>query len=125
MKPSKKTILIADDDDDLRMLVQVTLDHASYEIATVGDGLQTLDVVLSSPPDLLIIDWMMPGLTGDEVVRRLRGHPRTAQIPIIMLTAKDGQEFLEHMMPLQLSGYLVKPFSPLALIRIVREVLSS
>ena len=125
MKPSKKTILIADDDEDLRLLVQVTLKDSSYKIVPVGDGLQALDLAFSTSPDLLILDWMMPGLTGYEVVRRLRTHPRTARIPIVMLTAKDGDEWLAQMRPLGLSGYLVKPFSPLALIRVVREALSS
>ena len=125
MKPSKKTILIADDDEDLRLLIQVTLKDSSYTIVTVGDGHQALDLAVSTSPDLLILDWMMPGLTGYEVVRRLRTHPRTARIPIVMLTAKDGDEWLAQMRPLGLSGYLVKPFSPLALIRVVREALSS
>lgn len=119
-----KTILIADDEEDLRLLVQVTLEHPSYRILTAVDGCAAMDAVCSHVPDLLILDWMMPGLNGCEVVRNIRLRSDTARIPIVMLTAKDGLDAREQMASLNLAGYLVKPFSPLELIQKVREVLA-
>jgi two-component system, OmpR family, phosphate regulon response regulator PhoB len=118
-----KTILIADDEEDLRLLVQITLENPSYRILTAVDGCRTVDAIQAHIPDLLILDWMMPGLNGCEVVKRLRQNPDTAGIPIVMLTAKDGLESREQMASLDLAGYLIKPFSPLELIQKVREVL--
>jgi DNA-binding response OmpR family regulator len=124
MTPSAKTILIADDEEDLRLLVQVTLENPSYQILTAEDGCGAVDVVHAHSPDLLILDWMMPGLNGCEVVRKLRQNPDTAGIPILMLTANDGLQSSEQMASLHLAGYLVKPFSPLELIQRVREILA-
>lgn len=121
--PSQKTILIADDEEDLRLLIQVTLENPSYHILTAVDGCVAVEVIHARIPDLLILDWMMPGLNGGEVVTLLRQNPDTARIPIVMLTAMDGIESREQMASLDLAGYLVKPFSPLELIRKVREVL--
>ena len=125
MSSSVKTILIADDDEDLRLLVQVTLENPTYRILTAEDGCQALDAVKQHRPDLLIIDWMMPGLNGCEAVTQLRQNPHTATIPVVMLTAKDGLEAQEQMDSLSLAGYLTKPFSPLTLIKIVRELLET
>jgi two-component system phosphate regulon response regulator PhoB len=119
-----KTILIADDEEDLRLLVQVTLENPSYQILTAVDGCRAVDAISTQIPDLLILDWMMPGLNGCEVVKRLRQNPETAKIPIVMLTAKDGIESREQMASLDLAGYLVKPFSPLELIQKVQEILA-
>ena len=123
MSSSVKTILIADDDEDLRLLVQVTLENPTYRILTAVDGSQALDVVNHCSPDLLIIDWMMPGLNGCEVVTQLRQNPRTEKMPIVMLTARDGLDAQDQMASLALAGYLIKPFSPLELIKKAREVL--
>lgn len=119
-----KTILIADDEEDLRLLVQVTLENPSYRILTAIDGCAAVDAVCTHIPELLILDWMMPGLNGCEVVRKLRLHSDTARIPIVMLTAKDGLDARKQIASFDLAGYLVKPFSPLELIQKVREVLA-
>jgi DNA-binding response OmpR family regulator len=68
---------------------------------------------------------MMPSLSGCEVITQLRQNPETATIPVVMLTAKDGLEAHEKLVSLALAGYLVKPFSPLELIKKVREVLDT
>ena len=125
MSHSVKTIVIADDDEDLRLLVEVTLENPAYNIFTVVDGAQALDAVNQHHPDLLIIDWMMPGLNGFDVVTQLRQNPHKAALPIVMLTARDAQEAQEQTASLALAGFLVKPFSPLALIQKVREVLAT
>ena len=125
MNAAVKTILIADDDEDLRLLVQVTLENPTYRILTAADGSTALDAVQQCRPDLVILDWMMPGLNGCEVITQLRQNPETVTIPVVMLTAKDGLEAQEQLASLALAGYLVKPFSPLELIKKVREVLDT
>lgn len=119
-----KTILIADDEEDLRLLVQVTLENPAYEIITAVDGPSALRAVQIYHPDLLILDWMMPGMTGCQVVDLLKKNLDTAAIPVLMLTAKDGEDSKGHMTRMGLAGFLVKPFSPLELIQKVREVLA-
>ncbi len=125
MSFSVKTIVIADDDEDLRLLVEVTLENPAYNILTAVDGAQALEAVMQHQPDLLIIDWMMPGLNGCEVVTQLRQSTHMATLPVVMLTARDGQEAEAQTASLALAGYLVKPFSPLELIQKVREVLAT
>ena len=125
MSSSVKTILIADDDEDLRLLVEVTLENPTYRILTAVDGCQALEAVNQHRPDLLIIDWMMPGLNGCEAVAQMRENPETSTIPVVMLTARDGLETQEETASLALAGYLAKPFSPLELIKKVREVLET
>jgi two-component system phosphate regulon response regulator PhoB len=125
MSSSVKTILIADDDEDLRLLVQVTLENPTYRILTAVNGRKAVEAVNQHRPDLLIIDWMMPGLNGCEAVAHLRENPETASIPVVMLTAKDSLDAKEEAASLALAGYLAKPFSPLELIKKVREVLET
>ena len=117
------SILVADDEEDLRLLVQVTLENPSYQILSAIDGHTAVKAVQQYHPDLLILDWNMPGLNGCEVLAILRQNKETATIPVIMLTANDGVEAREQMNTLGLAGYLVKPFSPLALIQKVKEIL--
>ena len=125
MISSVKTIVIADDDEDLRLLVQVTLENHTYRILTAVNGRKAVEAVNQHRPDLLIIDWMMPGLNGCEAVAHLRENPETASIPVVMLTAKDSLDAKEAAASLALAGYLAKPFSPLELIKKVREVLGT
>lgn len=123
MRGQGKSILIADDEEDLRLLVRVTLEHPAYEILTAVDGPSALRTAQTHLPDLVILDWMMPGLNGCQVLELLRKDPGTAMIPVMMLTAKDGILSKDQLGDLKLAAFLVKPFSPLELIRTVREVL--
>ena len=118
-----KTILLADDETYLRLLVYTTLDDPAYRILEATDGHQALAMARAEHPDLLVLDWMMPGLSGLAVAQALRRDPATAHIPIIMLTAK-GQttdQALGHSVGLQ--AYLLKPFSPLDLLETVQTIL--
>jgi two-component system phosphate regulon response regulator PhoB len=118
-----RTILLADDEANLRTLVRTTLEDAEFNILEASDGPTTLDMVHGQVPDLLLLDWMMPKLSGLEVARALRRHPATAELPIIMLTAKGQQHDRDQAESLGLYDYLVKPFSPLDLLRAVEGAL--
>lgn len=110
-----KTILLADDDANLRELARLTMTDPEYRILEAADGKEALELARSKRPDLLVLDWMMPGLSGLEVAQNLRQDPATAHIPVIMLTAKAQEKAREQGRTVGVHSYLVKPFSPLDL----------
>ena len=118
-----KTILLADDEANLRMLVRTTLEDPQFRILEAADGVEALALARAEHPDLLVLDWMMPGMSGIEVARTLRQNPATTSLPIIMLTAKGQETDKEQGRALDTYAYLVKPFSPLELLEKVQEVL--
>jgi two-component system, OmpR family, phosphate regulon response regulator PhoB len=118
-----KTILLADDEANLRILVRTTLDDADYCILEAADGATALELARQRHPDLLVLDWMMPGINGIEVVKTLRQDPATADIPIIMLTARGQETDKAQGHSIGACAYLVKPFSPLELLQKVQEAL--
>ena len=118
-----KTILLADDEANLRNLVHTTLEDPAYRILEAIDGSQALAMARQERPDLLILDWMMPGMPGIEVARTLHADPATAHLPIIMLTARGQQVDKNNGLAAGAFAYLVKPFSPLELLDKVQEAL--
>ncbi|MEZ5353065.1 MAG: response regulator [Bryobacteraceae bacterium] len=118
-----KKILVADDEENLRTLVQSTLEDPSYQVTEVCDGERALAAAAAEPPDLIVLDWMMPGLTGVEVTRRLRADPALYGVPVILLTAKGQLEDRREGIEAGANAYLVKPFSPLELLDTVEELL--
>jgi signal transduction histidine kinase len=117
-----KTILLADDEENLRTLVRTTLDQPGYRILETEDGTAALALARRERPDVVVLDWMMPGMTGLEVLTELRRDRATAAIPIILLTAKGQREDVAQAMANGASAYLVKPFSPLDLLAKVEEL---
>lgn len=118
-----KRILLADDEANLRLLVRATLETDGWQIEEASDGVTALEMATKAPPDLIVLDWMMPGLSGIEVVRALRQRPATARVPIVMLTAK-GQEVDRGVgTAAGVNAYLVKPFSPLEFLERVTALL--
>lgn len=115
------TILIADDEPALRSLVRATLDTGRLRILEAEDGDMTLEVARVELPDLLLLDWSMPGRTGLEVARELRADPATAGIPIVMLTARTQPFDQETASEIGIERYMTKPFSPRALLDLIRE----
>ena len=120
-----RTILLADDETNLRTLVRTTLEDPELRILESASGPTTLEMVRRERPDLLLLDWMMPGMTGIEVMKALRLDPETAGLAVIMLTAKGQEKDRLEALALGAVAYLVKPFSPLQLLGKVREVLDS
>jgi CheY-like chemotaxis protein len=118
-----KTILLVDDEEILRTLVHTTLEDPAYHILEAEDGASALEIARREIPALILLDWMMPKMSGIEVARQLRQDPTTAHIPIIMLTAKDQAKDREAGLALGIAAYLVKPFSPLELLETIETVL--
>lgn len=119
-----KTILLADDEANLRILVRTILDDPGYRIMEATDGRTALALVQQHHPDLVLLDWMMPEISGIEVARTLRQDPSTSHIPIIMLTARGQEVDKAQGAALGTYAFLVKPFSPVALLQTVQEALS-
>jgi DNA-binding response OmpR family regulator len=116
-------ILIVEDDTDIAALLQHFLEKAGFASETIADGGRALTLARETPPDLVILDLMLPGLNGLEVCKALRADNRTAALPIIMLTAR-GEE-AERILGLDSGAddYIVKPFSPNEVMARVRALL--
>ena len=118
------TVLVADDDSDIRDLVAFKLGQAGYTVLSVGDGLAALEAARTHQPDLVVLDLMMPGLSGLDVCAQLRRSPQTASLPVIMLTAKAQEQDVTAGFATGADDYVVKPFSPRELVSRVQAVLA-
>ena len=117
-------VLVADDDRDIRDLIAFKLGQAGYEVDTAEDGAQALSRIRSAPPALVVLDVMMPGLSGMDVARQLRADVETASLPIIMLTAKAQEADVESGFAVGVDDYVIKPFSPRELLSRVKALLA-
>jgi DNA-binding response OmpR family regulator len=106
------TVLLAEDDADIRFLVVFKLTQAGYQVRMFGDGLSALADARENPPDLAILDVMMPGMSGLEMCRELRKDPATANISVIILTALAQDADIAAGFAAGAADYIVKPFSP-------------
>jgi two-component system, OmpR family, alkaline phosphatase synthesis response regulator PhoP len=120
---AKGTILVIDDEKDLVELVSYNLQKEGFVVKQALDGESGLASAISNPPDLLLVDLMLPGIDGLEVCRQLRADSRTATIPIIMLTAKSGESDRVVGLELGADDYVTKPFSPRELAARIKAVL--
>jgi DNA-binding response OmpR family regulator len=117
-------IVIADDDADIRELVVFKLRHGGHEVIPVADGAAAVEACSSQRPDLVILDVMMPGMSGLEAARALRKDTDLAGLPIIMLTARAQESDIEQGFEAGADDYVVKPFSPRELASRVEAVLA-
>jgi two-component system phosphate regulon response regulator PhoB len=104
-------ILIVEDEEDLTLLLRYNLEAAGYEVETVARGDEADLRFKERTPDLVILDWMLPGLSGIEICRRLRARPDTKALPIIMLTARGEESERVRGLSTGADDYIVKPFS--------------
>ena len=117
------TILIVEDDSDIKTLLEYNFQQAGYDVVIASDGEEGLVLAGECQPQLIILDWMMPLMSGLELLRRLRGREATAQIPIIMLTAKADEADRLRGLDTGADDYVVKPFSPAELLARTRALL--
>jgi DNA-binding response OmpR family regulator len=116
-------VLVVEDEPDIRDLIVLHLAREGFRCRTAAGGVEALQRIRASAPDLVVLDLMLPELDGLEVCRRLRADPATASIPIIMLTAKTDE--IDRVVGLEMGAddYIAKPFSPKELLARVRAVL--
>ena len=118
-----KRILIIEDEQAIREMVSFALTRAEFYFEEVADAEQALVAVASNPPDLILLDWMLPGMSGVDLARRLRKEEVTAKIPIIMLTARVEENDRVYGLEVGADDYITKPFSPRELIARINAVL--
>jgi CheY-like chemotaxis protein len=117
-------VLVADDEKALRMLIAGTLEIGDYEILEADNGITALELVKLEKPDLIILDVMMPGMTGYEVCKRIKSNPDISDTKVLILTAKGQISDKEAAWEALADFYLSKPFSPMDLFTMVEEILS-
>lgn len=120
---TKGRILLVEDDGALAELLVYNLERENFEVQHTADGEEAMLLAQESPPDLVLLDWMIEGLSGIEVCRRLRRRPDTANVPIIMLTARGEEADRIRGLETGADDYVTKPFSPRELVARVGAVL--
>jgi CheY-like chemotaxis protein len=120
---ARRKVLVCDDEPVVRMLVHATLARVNCSMVVARDGHEALTLARSEQPALILLDLVMPGRNGRDVLAALRGDAATAAIPIIILTAWAPAADRQEMLGAGADGYLTKPFSPLALANLVEELL--
>ncbi|MDQ3077768.1 MAG: phosphate regulon transcriptional regulator PhoB [Pseudomonadota bacterium] len=113
---NNKRLLLVEDDRALAELVTFHFDRAGYRVTRTGDGEEALILAEEIKPDIILLDWMIEGISGIEVCRRLRRRPATANVPIIMLTARGEEDDRIRGLETGADDYLTKPFSPKELV---------
>jgi two-component system phosphate regulon response regulator PhoB len=116
-------ILVVEDDDAIATLIQYNLEKEGYDVAIAGDGEEGLVQADERLPDLIVLDWMLPKVSGIEVCRRLRGRPESRNVPIILLTARGEESDRVRGLDVGADDYLTKPFSVPELNARIRAVL--
>lgn len=118
-----KKILAVDDEEDILELLRINLGKEGYQVICAATGEEAVKKVRAIVPDLIILDLMLPGINGLDVARKLKNDPKTADIPIIMLTAKGEEADIVIGLELGADDYITKPFSPRILLARVKTVL--
>jgi CheY-like chemotaxis protein len=111
-----RTVLLVEDDEDIRTVGELALGRVGgLEVRTAASGQEALDIACAEPPDVILLDVMMPGMDGPEVLQRLRENPGTREVPVVFLTAKAHRDEIARLRALGVAGVLTKPFDPMAL----------
>jgi two-component system phosphate regulon response regulator PhoB len=118
-----KTVLIVDDEAAIREMIAMSLELAGFDCLEAGDIQQAHSQIIDRQPDLVLLDWMLPGGSGIELLRRLKRDELTAQLPVIMLTAKTEEDNKIQGLDVGADDYVTKPFAPRELVSRIKAVL--
>ena len=121
----KISILVVDDEEHIRNILEYNLSSYGYKVYQAEDGPTALELAREKKPDMILLDWMMPGLDGLQVLERLKADQRTKSIPVVMLTAKKILTDIVKTLYAGVDDYIVKPFEPEELRKIIRSKLKS
>ncbi|HLA35760.1 MAG TPA: phosphate regulon transcriptional regulator PhoB [Rhodocyclaceae bacterium] len=117
------TILVVEDEPSIQSLLEVNLRRAGHQVMTKADAESALQQIQETLPDLVLLDWMLPGMSGIDFARRLRSDARTRMLPIIMLTARAEEHDKIEGLDVGADDYITKPFSPRELLARIKAVL--
>jgi CheY-like chemotaxis protein len=110
-------ILVVEDQDSIRRMIEALVGARGHKVTAVGTGTKAIDVASTDPPDMVLLDLMIPGHDGFEVCRRLRSDPATRHIPVLVISALDNAESRAKAAEAGATAYYTKPFSPIALLK--------
>lgn len=123
MNSRSASILIVDDEAAIREMVRMSLELEGYSCTEAEDASVAHGLIVDNQPDLVLLDWMMPGVSGVELLRRLKRDSATSTVPVIMLTAKTDEDNKIHGLEAGADDYVTKPFSPRELIARIKALL--
>jgi phosphate regulon transcriptional regulator PhoB len=123
MSGVRRKVLVVEDESDIRELIRYNLEQEGFAVEEAADGVQALDRIARRAPDLVVLDLMLPGMSGLEICRKIRATPSTASLPILVATAKGAE--VDRVLGLEMGAddYVVKPFSPRELVARVKALL--
>lgn len=116
-------VVVIDDEPFILMIVEDKLKRAGLDVITLRESVKAIETIKRERPDLVILDWMMPELSGIEICKRIKADPELSQTPVFMLTAKGQEEDEQLGLKSGVDRYITKPFSPRVLLEQVLEVL--
>jgi two-component system phosphate regulon response regulator PhoB len=116
-------VLVIDDEPFILMMLEDKLKRSGFAVVTSRESVNALELVRKERPDLIVLDWMMPEISGIEICRQLKADPELSSIPVFMLTAKGQEEDEKKGMKTGANRYITKPFSPKALVEIIEKEL--
>ncbi|MFW5474056.1 response regulator transcription factor [Knoellia sp. CPCC 206450] len=124
MSPTAVQVVVADDDDDIRDLVELKLTQSGYEVRATANGVEALEDIRRDPPQLAVLDVMMPGLSGIDVLREIRSDEALKGVRVVLLTARSRDTDVDMGFSTGADDYLIKPFSPRELVHRVAALLA-
>lgn len=110
-------ILVVEDQDSIRSMIEALVLARGHQVTGVASGTKAIDVASTNPPDMVLLDLMIPGHDGFEVCRHLRSDPQTRHIPVLVISALDDAESRARAEAAGATAYYTKPFSPMALLK--------
>jgi len=125
MTDKQPVVLVADDEEDIKVVLRMFLEAVGYEVVTAFDGLDALEQIKSTKPDVVLMDIMMPVIDGIEVVRQMKATPGIRDIPVVMLTAAAQSDMVERAIQAGAADYIVKPFEPETVQKAIEKVLGT
>ena len=123
MSKTQLSVLVVDDEPAIRDMISFALERSGLDVQTAGNAQEALVSINDNRPDIILMDWMMPGVSGIELTRRLRKDSYTEDIPIIMLTARITEDDKVAGLEAGTDDYIIKPFSPRELLARIRAVM--
>ncbi|MGA8007482.1 MAG: response regulator [Burkholderiales bacterium] len=106
-------VCYVEDDEDIQRIVRMSLERVGkMKVEIVGDPMVAIDAIVGFKPDLVLLDWMMPGMDGPTLFKRMQEHPQTKDLPVVFMTAKATPTEMEELRSLGALGAISKPFSP-------------
>lgn len=124
MPPTAVQVVVADDDDDIRDLVELKLTQSGYSVRACADGVEALEEIRRDPPQLAVLDVMMPGLSGIDVLREVRADETLRDVRVVLLTARSRDTDVDMGFSTGADDYLIKPFSPRELVHRVSALVA-